>query len=226
MLCQIQLRFNIRTIQCLLITNHRMILMGTIKWAFLSHLQLRLTFMVMKTSKIFHDRTIQTRNIWIAISTYRLRSLPNLQYMGICSLLHLHTTIQTIITCHLLVIFLTNLKLKFKVKQHPSLHIAPESTQKWSQVMQKCLISINKSSDAVKVDMNSKKFNGRKRVLSSNEKYTSFDNNSGKQFSHSLSVTKDSSSSSGPKQSSPNSKQLWTTQSQEPKSVYLTQLRK
>ena len=69
-----------------------------------------------------------------------------------------------------------------------------------------------------------KKSNGRKRVFSTTEGYVSLDKQSYRMFPMSISNTKDSSTSSGAKYGSPNSKQMSSNQ-QEPKSIYLMKLR-
>lgn len=70
-----------------------------------------------------------------------------------------------------------------------------------------------------------KKHHGRKRVQSTTEQYKNFDSGLGRHVSSSHCCTKDSSSSSGAKLRSPKVKQHLNGQHQEPKNMYLSQLR-
>lgn len=79
-------------------------------------------------------------------------------------------------------------------------------------------IQMQKHNSAMKASSFPKKQNGRKRILSTSEAYYSLK-------TRTLSNTKDSSTSSNAKYSSPNNKQMNGGQSPEPKNTYLMKLR-
>jgi hypothetical protein len=107
---------------------------------------------------------------------------------------------------------------------HPPMGHYPRKNSEGSALLGGHLM-MQKHNSAFKANSFNKKQSGRKRILSSSEAYIAFDNQKFRQFSGNLSNTKDSSTSSNAKYSSPNNKQNNAGASQEPKSLYLIQLR-